>query len=296
MNRSVFYLIIILFFSSLSLTISAQREAKVHGKYTYTLDDNDPITLQEAKRMCIDNARAEAMKEEFGEMITSDVIDTNYETNGQQSSSYYWENTASKVKGDWLGDTQEPVINIEYVDGKLVFTAEVWGNAREIVQASTPILWKVMRDGGGKREVTKTFNSGERIYVSFKSPAKGYLAIYLILPENETLCLLPYKNNNTGRVTVEAGTNYMFFDQETDPSAPRYKLKTRQPLEYNQVLLIYSPHPFTKCIDNVRDPRHPNSLSSREFQKWLLNCQRSDHDMVVKKEWIQIHNTELDNK
>lgn len=296
MNRNVFYLIIILFFSSLSLTISAQRDATVHGKYSYTLDDDEPITLKQAKHMCIEKARAEAMKAEFGELITSDVIDTNYETNGQQSSSYYWENTVAKVKGKWLGDTQEPVINIEYVDGKLIFTTEVWGTAREIVQASTAIRWKVMRDGGSKREETKTFNSGERIYVSFKSPAKGYLAVYLNLPENETLCLLPYKNNNTGRVVVEAGTDYMFFDRETDPTATHYKLKTRRPSEWNQVVLIYSPHPFTKCIDNVKDPRHPNSLSSLEFQKWLLDCQRSDHDMVVKREWVEIHNTELENK
>ena len=59
----------------------AQRTVTVNGTYTYIVGDNDDISLREAKVKCIELAKAEAIKAEFGEMITSDVIDTNLETN-----------------------------------------------------------------------------------------------------------------------------------------------------------------------------------------------------------------------
>jgi len=268
----------------------AQRTAEVSGTYTYVVSDNDRITLREAKRKCVELAKAEAIKKEFGQLVTSDVIDTNAETNGESVSSYFWENTVAMAKGEWLGDTKEPVINIAYEDGKLIFTAEVCGTVREIIQAQTSIKWDIMKDVHGKKEPTMSFVSGERIYVQLRSPSNGYVAIYLILGENETSCLLPYKHDATGRVPVNSGRDYVFFDKEVDPTASHYKLSTNKGLEYNQVVVIYSPNPFTKCIDNVGDARHPNSLSTREFQKWLLSCQRTDRDMVVLKKWVEIQN------
>ena len=130
------YLII---FCSLMLTqsVQAQKTATVSGKYTYVITENDDVTLNEAKRKCIELAKAAAIREEFGEMITSDVIDTNTETNGQETSSYFWENTVAMARGEWLGDIEPAEIEVEYKDGHLSFTAKVHGKAREIVQAKT---------------------------------------------------------------------------------------------------------------------------------------------------------------
>lgn len=286
MNCRLFILFIVCL--STGAAAHAQRTENVHAKYTYEVGDNDNITLREAKRKCIELAKAQAIREEFGEMVTSDVIDTNVETNGEATSSYFWENTVAMAKGDWLADTKPPVVSGSYNDGKLVLKAEVWGKAREIIQAKTDLKWTIMRDVNGDREETTTFNSGERIFVNLKSPASGYVAIYLIVGDDETSCLLPYRNDKSGRFTISGGKEYTFFDRGTDPRAYHYSLKTSHELEDNQLIIIYSPNSFTKCNDITGDARHPNSLSTHDFQKWLLKCQRADRDMVVDKKWVKI--------
>lgn len=275
----------------------AQRTVTVNGTYTYIVGDNDDISLREAKVKCVELAKAEAIKAEFGEMITSDVIDTNLETNGEASSSFFWENTVAMAKGDWLGDTKSPELDIEYKDGKLVFKAEVWGKVREIVQAKTDLKWNIMKEILGQKSETTSFVSGERIFVRFRSPSDGYVAVYLIVGDDETSCLLPYRKDPSGMFKVRNGKEYIFFDKDEDPRASFYKLSTQHEKEANQLVVIYSPNPFAKCTDITGDARHPNSLSTHDFQKWLLKCQRADRDMVVAKKWVTIrkNNSEKEN-
>lgn len=275
----------------------AQRTVTVNGTYTYIVGDNDDISLREAKVKCIELVKAEAIKAEFGEMITSDVIDTNLETNGEATSSFFWENTVAMAKGDWLGDTKSPELDIEYKDGKLVFKAEVWGKVREIVQAKTDLKWNIMKEILGQKSETTSFVSGERIFVRFRSPSDGYVAVYLIVGDDETSCLLPYRKDPSGMFKVRNGKEYIFFDKDEDPRASFYKLSTLHEKEANQLVVIYSPNPFAKCTDITGDARHPNSLSTHDFQKWLLKCQRADRDMVVAKKWVTIrkNNSEKEN-
>ena len=219
--------------------------------------------------------------------MTSDIISSNIE-NGEDSQNYFWENTVARAKGDWLGDEKDPVVNMEVIDGSLVMTAEVWGQAREITQALTDLKWEIQKEVNGKKEETSEFNAGDRIYVSFNSPADGYAAIYLIEGNDDTSCLLPYRAHTSGKFPIKGGKNYTFFDKTTDPQAPTYKMNTTSPEEYNQLVIIYSPNSFTKSNDVTGDKLHPNSLSTADFQKWLLKCQRADRDMVVNKKWIKI--------
>lgn len=271
------------------LFIWAQKVAKVSGTYSYAISENDDITFKEAKHKCIELAKAAAIKAEFGELITSDVIDTNVETNGEEASSYYWENTVAMAKGEWLGDEESPKLNIEYKDGRIVFTAEVKGRAREIIQSKIDFKWDIMKDGASKKRSSLIFESGERVYVSFRSPANGYVAIYLIEGDDETSCLLPDNRHVDGRFMVKGGRDYMFFDKEEDPKAPHYRLRTKRRVESFQLVIIYSPNPFTKCNDITGDKYHPNSLNTHDFQKWLLKCQREDRDMVVDKKWVKVY-------
>lgn len=290
------YLNNLLFLSLLTPTmVMAQRTATVQGTYTYVVGDNDNITLREAKLKCVELAKADAIKTEFGELITSDVIDTNVETNGEASSSYFWENTVAMAKGDWLGDTKAPEISVTYVNGKLIFHANVWGKAREIIQAKADLKWSILKDGNDQKVETTSFNSGERIYMKFRSPSAGYLAVYLIVGDDETSCLLPYRRDPDGMQPVRSGKDYLFFEKEADPLATYYKLSTKREVEDNQLVVIYSPHPFTKCNDITGDERHPNSLSTHDFQKWLLKCQRADRNMVVVKKWVKIRKANTGN-
>ena len=309
--RRLYLSFIILFSLSLGRAV-AQREAKVSGEYVLELSDESNLTLKEAKRRCIELAKAKAIKNEFGEMLTSDVIESNTEADGRSAGSYFWENTVAQAKGDWLGDLRQPEVNVDYMDGKLMFTAKVYGLAREVVQSRTELQWELLRTGSsdGPKEKTVSFgrsdtkcyytrfNGGEtpeftnreRVFLKFRAPANGFVVVYLIEGDDETSCLLPYRNSPFGRMEVIGGRDYLFFDKRQDPQAPTYYLQTQRPSEDNQFVIIYSPHPFNKCNDVSNDPLHPNSLNTHDFQKWLLSNQRHDREMVVNKQWVRIVN------
>lgn len=268
-----------------------QKVADVHAKYTYVVDDNDNITIREAKIRCIEHARAEAIKNQFGTLVTSDVMSADKVTD-KESSSFFMMDIATSSKGEWLGDEKDPVVTVESDGTNILFTAEVWGKAREIVRASTDIRWQVMKMVEGQMTETENFDSGERVFVKFSTPADGYVAVYLITADNETSCLLPYKKDPQGRFQVKRGREYTFFDKSEDMNASYYKLGTSQLLEYDQLVVIYSPNPFTKCNDISVNSRKPNTLDQKDFAKWLLKQQRADKDMVVSRKWVAIHGKE----
>ncbi len=274
----------------------AQRVETVTATYTYVVTDDSDVSLKEARRRCIEGAKAKAIESVFGKMVTSDVIDSSVETNGESTSSYFWQNTMTSVRGDWIQDTDPPVLNIEYSDGKLIFTATVNGLAREIVQANVDIKWNILRDGTNRKVVTDAFESGERIYVNFRTPADGYVAVYLIVADDEVYCLLPYPNDSDGKFPVKSGEDYSVFDRNIDADARYYKMTTKSPTESNQIVLIYSPNPFVKCNDKRVDSKRPNVISSRNFQKWLLENQKRDRDMYVDKKWVKINNRNTENE
>lgn len=281
----------IFFLSSITAIAQTPREEIVSAEYTYTVRDNENITFGEAKRKCIELAQAEAIRNKYGEIITSDFIDSRVNKDGESSDSYYWENTVARAKGVWLGNSEGfPMFDVAYSDGFIVFTAKVQGLAREIIQSTIDLKWSIMKDGINDRVTAETFDSGERFYVNFRSPADGYVAVYLLEGDDVTSCLLPYSKDPDGRCPVKAGRDYVFFDKNTDPYAPHYVLKTKYAQENNQLIIIYSPNSFTKCNDKVTEKNRPRSLNTSEFQKWLLGCQRMDNDMVVNKKWIKIDN------
>lgn len=276
---------------SAPLALQAQRTAEVHGKYTYILTADDNVTIKEAKIKSIEEARIEALRTEFGTMVVSDFINSERADN-DDIRSYYIMDSSSSVKGEWLGDTRNPEVNIEVIDGEIYFKAEVWGTAREIKRATTDIKWEIQREAGGRKVEAESFDNGERFFIKFQSPADGYLAIYLIDGDNGTACLLPYRKNYGGRFQVKGGKEYTLFDKTEDPSATYYKFSTDRLNEHNQLVLIYSPNPFTKCMDTSGDKSRPNFLEQKDFAKWLLKSQRADKDMVVNRKWISIKGTE----
>lgn len=265
----------------------SKRDVKVHGTARYDMGENEAITQAEAKRRCIELAKANAIREEFGELVTCDVI-TTYRDN----DSHYYENTIAKARGKWLEDTKEPVVKRSVIDGLFRFEAEVWGIAREIVQAQTQLKWRVFRRNEPE---TEAFQDGERFFAAFSTPAKGYVAIYLstgVEGDDRTYCLLPYPKDQDGQHEVMANREYIFFDKEKDPQALYYRLETEHEMENNQFVIIYSPNPFTKCIDNAGDKKTPRWLSTKDFQKWLLGLQHEDEDMIVNTKWVTIRKPE----
>lgn len=276
--------------SLLSFTMGwAQKPVKVHGTARLSISETDNITPMEARRECINRARVDAIRAEFGELITfsSNILD--YQIDGEEMTRFV-EETDLSAQAEWVEDTREPKVKMEVQENYIIYTAEVWGLAREIPQAHIDFSWKILRGDKNDTEEQLVFNNKQRIFIQFRSPIAGYVAVYLLdSTHKEASCLLPYKHNPRGQHYVQAGKDYLLFDREADPKAIPYNLVTTQPLEMDQVVLIFSPNPFTKCNEITGDHRHPNSLSIEDFEAWLKRLRLRDRDMVIdRSKWVKI--------
>lgn len=270
--------------------LMAQREARVEGEYTLTVTEDDNITMYQAKQRAIEMAKNEAIKYEFGTLI-DDITTTELSEGDGQSSSSVMGSTTARAKGIWLADRKPTEVTVEARDGKIFFTAHVWGTAREIVQSSIRLNWITQRRGAKGMEATTRFQHKENFFIDFQTPVDGYLAIYMVEAFKKVYRLLPYDTQgNLGRYPVKAGYTYTLFDKSVDPTAKRYSLSTQRSEESYQLVVIFSPNPFTKCIDTHTDSRSADSLPYSDFQKWLLDIQRSDQDMVVDRRSVKVTN------
>lgn len=261
---------------------SAQSLKSVKGTATLVVADN--MTIPQAEQECLRQARNNAIKEAFGETVTSSTNMMDATVNGKTVSNFI-EETSLVAKGTWVRDTKNPEIsrNIS-AEGKVEIKATVWGKAREIVRAPIKLTWKVLKapqQGKGRIESTDFFNH-DRIYIDFKSPVDGYVAVYLLNTANNNVdCLLPYKSDSKGQHKVKGGVKYTFFDKAKDVRAVGYNLTTGSAYEIDQVFVIFSPNAFTKSIDSNSGSSRPTTLTKDEFQKWLSHQTDFDKDMVV---------------
>lgn len=275
----------------------AQKTEKVHGTFSYTVGDNENITIAEVKRRCIIGAQNAAIKETFNERISSTTSMVDANINGNEISSFYEEVSMNSI-AEWIGDQKPPVITATYADDKLTFTAEVWGEAQEITKSKIDLEWATLCNGVTDAYQSTSFKHRDNMYIKFKAPVSGYIAIYLIdSGSKQAVCMLPYKNDQDGRQEVKAGKEYVFFDKVSDPNAVPLRLTTREEIEMDQIVLIFSPNSFTKNNDNIGAGKSLGTQSLEKFEQWLKKLRKQDDEMVIDRStYITIVNENAKNK
>lgn len=230
----------------------------------YKYDDN--VTLYDAKRKAIENAKSRLLSDCFG-------VD----------------NLSREVRGEWISDISEPAIDIWYDSSRqtIVYKVTVCGKVKDTRAYAESFDWKILRGGTEDSFESDNFFSGNHVYISFSTSLHGYLVIYLVGPKS-THCLLPYSGTNQDIFEVSAGHKYVFFDKDTDINAHRYKLKTDMKKEENEIHLIFSEKPFSKCLDVDSDSNRPNFISSGDFLKWERLASKLDTSMIISKKKITI--------
>lgn len=271
------------------VTLCAQRVQRVCGEYTYYAEGNQ--TPNEAKRTALEGARLQALADEFGTVISQSTTQQETLANGEEKT-YFSQLNASEVKGEWLEDDGEPVYEISYVQDMLVVKCRVCGKARALSNEAVEFQATVLRNGTELKFADTHFRAGDDLYLHFKSPADGYVAVYLVDESMNAYCLLPYMVNADGQHPVKHGREYVFFSQQkaANPSetVDEYNLTVAQDVERNQVYVIFSPKSFTKALDSQLDSGLPRQLAFPDFQKWLSTCRKRDARMGVKVMHIEI--------
>ena len=288
MIRKSILLIILAVFPLISF---AQRVCEVSGEYTYYAPLN--ITPNEAKAVAIEKAKIQALADAFGTLIDVRSTSLIQNENGKSNTNFISLGESS-VKGEWLGDTREPETEV-MIEGEdfMIAKAKVWGQAREIVSAPIQINAKLLKQTNGKHDEDQ-FHHGDHLYLSFKSPSSGYLAVYQ-MDENELVyCMLPYSEDEDGQFPVRAKKSYILFSEKNAEKGEKceeyFMTSEKETAEQNMVFVIFSPNKFTKANDEESDKivsvngeleLTPRVLPYADFQKWLLRCRRADKDMQV---------------
>lgn len=268
----------------------AQRECKVSGEYTYYAPLN--VSPDDAIAVAVEKAKIQALADAFGTLIDMHSSNMIQNANGKSNSSFLSLGESS-VKGEWIGDTREPATDVVIEEGFMKASAKVWGMAREIVSAPIEISAKLLKQTDGQHDEDQ-FHHGDQLYLSFKSPTKGFLAVYQMDGKGESYCLLPYASDDDGMFSVKANKSYILFSEEhadKGENCDEYNMTCEKgTLEQNLVYIVFSPNKFTKANDeesnkvvdvNGNKELLPRSLSYADFQKWLMRCRRADKDMQV---------------
>lgn len=258
--------------------VSAQRVQTISGEYTYYAPEN--VSLEQAKRTAIERAKIEAIAAEFGTNIsqtnTSSVVNSDTESSSKFSSI-----GLTEVKGDWLADTKEPVIVINYDDGMLVVTAKVEGKVRERVNAEYDLEISTLCNG----VESEVFRNNDRFAVRFRTSKKGYIAIFLIDDNVEqAYCLLPYETADGTSREVSNKEEYIFLSTQ-DPTYPYREetiLTTDREIDHNRLIIIFSTNEFYMPLTD-RGEFLPE-LDLERFDKWLnKNRVRDEYMSVITK-------------
>lgn len=266
-----FLVIVLLSFEDLY----AQRVVSDSHLSYYVMSDSE--TVRQAEVNAVKQAQLEMIARHFGTMVGATTALTISET---VSSITYGE---TEVRGVWLEDTAPPVITKQVQNDHFILEVTVSGRIREF--ASTPIDLKcdVMKNGTDNRYASTDFNHGDRLYLSFKTPVEGYLAVYL--GDRETVnCLFPYNGLSAETMKVKAGEDYILFSRansgDFDPFAVQeYPLgcSPGNDMEMVRLYVIFSPNKFAKANDSAEG--RLRTLPFEEFHTWMSKIRRSDSDI-----------------
>lgn len=276
-------------FSSVSILLYGQKVKDVCGEYIYYAPEN--VTLEQARQTALYRARLTALADEFGTLITQNNVTNVKNVNGKSDVSFL-SFGESEVKGEWLEDTGKPAYTVSYDENTLVVKVSVCGKAREIISAGVEFMSKVLKNGMDERFETSEFMAGDDMYLAFRAPIDGYVAVYLVDESKTVYCLLPYRTNSDGKVFVKAHQDYLFFSKSSDnklfeaSQIDEYTLTCEKGTEHNFLYIIFSSHPFIKANDRKAESEKnglllPRKLLFEDFQKWLTKNRMHDKEMRI---------------
>lgn len=264
--------------------VYGQSVKTVKGSYTFYGDRNH--SPEDCRRLALENARIQALANAFGTMVSQDTYSRD-EVAGGRESSFFSQLNSMEVKGEWIADEGEPKYESHLdSDGNYVVTCTVVGKARAISNETVDFMATVLKNGSELKFADTQFRSGDDLYLYFKAPVDGYVAVFLVAERNNVYCLLPYMGNSKGQMKVKHNQEYVFFDAgksyEGAGEVDELVMTADGEIERDQLYVVFSPNPFVKSVDHDSGEGLPRSLSMEEFRKWLVNSRRKDLKMNVK--------------
>lgn len=303
MKRKILLLIAAIVAVSGCVYARGPKVVNLEGEYTYNAPKDEPVKKSEL--MAVKMARIAALEQKFGRLMNSVGI-----TNVKDSSLSFMMYGENEVRGEWISDNKDPEFTylVDPEKGNNIIKVKVWFKAREIISNAVPVEYKILRNGTEPKFESDKFNSGDELYLYFKSPVDGYLVAYL-LDESETFYrLLPYGKHNGGAYQIEGNKEYVFFSQnnlyngERKTDVDEYVMTASRNVEFNFIYVLFSPNPIYRPSDmsgGQVDGKSvgvdkaklvlPSSIGYEDFNKWLTKNRLNDRDMFYNRKAIEVY-------
>jgi hypothetical protein len=267
-----------------SVSIAQNKPEKVSG--TFKMKIESYMSDDQAKFVSLEQARLQAMADEFGTKI-SQSTSSRIESSNQSGTNTRFSSIANSfVNGIWLDDSKDPEFQFFTAGDERWIACTVQGNAKRTTKKDIDFIAKPLscpEPGCVKQD----FKNREQFYFYFRSPIAGFLSLYV---DDESNCqmILPYQSMKSSTFIIEPDKDYIFFSpkhnhtgnaSDTDP----IEWFTNDESEIDLLYVIFSTQEFYK--PNVKDDDRayqnttnlargtyrdfPKFTSSKEFRKWL---------------------------
>lgn len=272
---------------------AAPRSVEVSGESTY-YDDGRHSRL-ECMELAAQQARVDALAREFGTVVTQSLLQ-NERLSSRGETTDFLSLSFSEVKGEWLGDINEPQYKFDYdLDNNLIVTCKVRGRARGISNESAEFEALVLRNGTTRQNADTRFRNGDEMYLMINPAADAFVSVFLEDEQRNVYQLLPYPQDSKGEVRLRQGRDHVLFSAAEGKGkyGPEEELvmTSDSPVEYNRIYVICSPDPY--AMPASRFSGGLKTTPSKEFNKWLMKSRRNDPKMGVQTIALSITNENL---
>lgn len=274
---------ILIFLASLTGVAGARGEiVSVAGEAVY--NDDGSKSKNECMRLAAEQARINALANRFGTVISQDILQSD-RVNGNREENTFLALSSTEVKGEWVADEGEPQYTFSYDAGQnLIVGCKIKGKAQEITNAAAVFDALVLRNGIDKKNADNLFRDGDDMYLYFRSPSDGYLAVFLQDEKDNVYLLLPYRSDSRTRQPVKRDKDYVFFcrDCGDDDGVAKEEMTLTADFrpEYNRLYVVFSPESFSRPTMDT-DGFLPY-MKTEDFNKWLVKTRRNDARMGVR--------------
>lgn len=273
----------------LSLLPVAMRAGSddVSGESVFVVPET--MSIAEARTVAASRARIDALAGKYGTLVAS--MNTVGMSDG--TVNRFSMLGTSEVKGVWLKDTREVWQRMELDEAtqQLYIRTKVWGKARPLAVAATPIVAETISDDGDTGSTATEFRNGEKFYLHFRSAADGYLAVFLIDASGSVFTCLPYPSQRQNTVPVRKSTDYVFFSKRrpaavtAESDIRQYFLTAEKDMEQNRLCIVFSPNDFTLALDEKQgvsaNGQQVGRYSFDDFNEALFRQRMADGRMQV---------------
>lgn len=266
-----------------SIEAIAAEDKAISGTYTYY--GHPGMTMVEAKEKALEGAQNEALRSEFGTLVSQDVVQTNEIVNDKEKMAFL-SSTQSTVRGEWIATTGTPQYEERLENGAPVVTCTVSGRGRKLSNKAPEIIANAL-SAPDKRAVSSDFKDSQDIFVYIKSPERDVFTMVCLEDEEGTVYKMFPFESTPAQATLKKGYDYILFDKNRPggelgdmPGDGLYI--TTDNLALNRLYIVYSPNYFRRGAWTYLEDAGLDTMSTKDFNKFMIELRRADEEMGMK--------------